>query len=141
MQASVSTVSLLTIIISTLLLLSFSSAVIYYVFLYQRKRFRHQKEVQDMLDTFNQTLLQSKLEIQEETLDHIAKELHANFSQLVSLININLSAILPQSSDETKEGILETKSLAKLGVSEICYTLFRGKLTTLFAGKEMQSML
>ena len=30
---------------------------------------------------------------------------------------------------------------AKVGVSEICYTLFRGKLTTLFAGKEMQPML
>ena len=28
-----------------------------------------------------------------------------------------------------------------VGVSEICYTLFRGKLTTLFAGKEMQPML
>ncbi|NOW94324.1 hypothetical protein FHW89_000979 [Mucilaginibacter sp. SG564] len=28
-----------------------------------------------------------------------------------------------------------------LGVSEICYTLFRGKLTTYFAGKEMQQML
>ena len=28
-----------------------------------------------------------------------------------------------------------------LGVSEICYTLFRGKLTTLFAGIEMQPML
>jgi len=28
-----------------------------------------------------------------------------------------------------------------VGVSEICYTLFRGKLTTYFAGKEMQQML
>jgi chromosome condensin MukBEF complex kleisin-like MukF subunit len=28
----------------------------------------------------------------------------------------------------------------RLGVSEICYTLFRGKLTTCFAGKEMQHM-
>ena len=31
--------------------------------------------------------------------------------------------------------------LPDLGVSEICYTLFRGKLTTLFAGKEMHPML
>ena len=28
-----------------------------------------------------------------------------------------------------------------VGVSEICYTLFRGKLTTCFAGNEMQLML
>jgi len=31
--------------------------------------------------------------------------------------------------------------LPDLGVSEICYTLFRGKLTTLFAGKEIHPML
>jgi signal transduction histidine kinase len=70
-------------------------------------------------ESFSQTLLQSKLEIQEQTLDHIAKELHANFSHLVSLININLSEILPQGSDEMKESIVETKSLAKQLLSEL----------------------
>jgi signal transduction histidine kinase len=113
MQTSISETSILTIIISTALLLLFGGLVIYYIFLYQKKRFLHHKQVQEMQDTFARTLLQSKLEIQEETLDHIAKELHANFSQLVSLININLSAILPQSTDEMKDSIVETKSLAK----------------------------
>ncbi|MFC0518953.1 sensor histidine kinase [Mucilaginibacter angelicae] len=113
MQTSISEVSILTIIISTLLILVLVGMVVYYLFLYQQKRFLHEKQVQELHDTFTQTLLQSKLEIQEVTLDHIAKELHANFSQLVSLININLSTILPHSSDEAREGILETKSLAK----------------------------
>lgn len=79
----------------------------------------HQKEMLELRESFNQTLLQSKLEIQEETLDHISKELHANFSQLVSLININLSEILPQSSDTMKDNIMETKSLAKQLLSEL----------------------
>lgn len=87
--------------------------------MYQSKRFRHQKELLELREAFNQTLLQSKLEIQESTLDHISKELHANFSHLVSLININLSAILPQSSPDMKESILETKSLAKQLLSEL----------------------
>jgi signal transduction histidine kinase len=38
---------------------------------------------------------------------------------LVSLININLSAILPQSSEEAKSNILETKSLAKQLLGEL----------------------
>jgi hypothetical protein len=33
------------------------------------------------------------------------------------------------------------KRFISLDVSDICYTLFRGKLTTLFAGKEMQQLL
>jgi len=70
-------------------------------------------------ETFNHTLLQSKLEIQEHTLDHISKELHANFSHLVSLININLSSILPESSPATRESIYETKSLATQLMGEL----------------------
>ncbi len=35
----------------------------------------------------------------------------------------------------------ELKKGFNLDVSEICYTLFRGKLTTCFAGKEIQLML
>lgn len=103
----------LTILISTTLILMFGAMIIYFLFLYQGKRYRHQREVMELREAFTQTLLQSKLEIQEQTLDHISKELHANFSHLVSLININLSEILPQSPNETRENILETKSLAK----------------------------
>jgi signal transduction histidine kinase len=119
MQTSFSEVTSLTILISTFLILLFGGGIIYFLFLYQKKRFLHRQEVLELREAFNQTLLQSKLAIQEQTLDHISKELHANFSHLVSLININLSEILPQSSDEMKESILETKSLAKQLLGEL----------------------
>ena len=119
MQTSDSVIGIFTILISTMLILLFGGIIIYYLFLYQKKRFLHQKEMLELREAFNQTLLQSKLEIQEETLDHISKELHANFSQLVSLININLSEILPQSSDKMKDSVIETKSLAKQLLSEL----------------------
>jgi len=109
----------LTIIISTVIVLCLTMAIIYFLFLYQRKRFRHQQELVEIREAFNQALLQSKLAIQEQTLDHISKELHANFSHLVSLININLSEILPQSPADQRESIIETKSLAKQLMSEL----------------------
>lgn len=93
--------------------------IIYFVFLYQRKRFRHQREMLELRETLSQALLQSKLEIQEQTLDHIAKELHANFSHIISLININLAELLPQTPTEQRENVLETKSLAKQLLSEL----------------------
>lgn len=119
MPAPTSQVLSLTIITTTVLLILFVTIIIRYIFLYQRKRYRHAQEVVEMREIFSQTLLQSKLEIQEQTLDHIAKELHANFSHLVSLININLSELLPQSSVEMRENIIETKSLAKQLLSEL----------------------
>jgi signal transduction histidine kinase len=113
MQSTFSEVTYLTVIISTTLLLLFGSLIVYYFFQQQRRRYQHIQEVTELRESFNQILLQSKLEIQEQTLDHIAKELHANFSHLVSLININLAAILAESHGKVKENIQETKSLAK----------------------------
>lgn len=113
MQSTQSEVIYLTIIISTLLLLLFGGLLVYYFFLQQRRRYQHLQEVTEIREAFNQTLLQSKLEIQEQTLDHIAKELHANFSHLVSLININLAAILAETHGKVKENIQETKVLTK----------------------------
>ncbi len=118
MQTSTTAISL-TIFISTAIVLALSIAIVYFLFLYQRKRFRHQQELLEIREVFGQTLLQSKLEIQEQTLDHIAKELHANFSHLVSLININLAEILPQTPVNQRENILETKSLAKQLMGEL----------------------
>ena len=119
MQPSTLEPTAITIIVSTVILLFFSFLLVYFLFMYQKKRFLHQQEVVELREAFNQTLLQSKLEIQEQTLDHISKELHANFSHLVSLININLTEILPHSSDEMKESVTETKSLAKQLLSEL----------------------
>ncbi|HWK07704.1 MAG TPA: ATP-binding protein [Puia sp.] len=109
----------LIVVISTLLLAIFGVIIVRYIFQYQHKRYRHEQEVLELREAFSKTLLQSRLEIQEQTLDHIAKELHANFSHLVSLININLSEILPQSTSSVQDSILETKSLAKQLLSEL----------------------
>ncbi|MXV14810.1 sensor histidine kinase [Hufsiella ginkgonis] len=119
MQETFSQDPYLTVIISTLLLLFFVCLLTYFFFRQQKKRFQHEQEVIELRESFNQTILQSKLEIQDRTLQHIAEELHANFSHLVSLININLSAILPQSSGDVKEHISETKALAKQLMTEV----------------------
>lgn len=114
-----SEITIQTIIVSTLVLILLGISIIYFLFLYQRKRFRHQQELLEMREAFSQTLMESKLAIQEQTLDHIAKELHANFSHLVSLININLQEILPQTLNNTRESVLETKLLAKQLMGEV----------------------
>lgn len=42
---------------------------------------------------FEQTLLRSKLEIQEETFNYISKEIHDNIGQVLSLVRINLNTM------------------------------------------------
>lgn len=109
----------LTIIISTILLLFFGASIIYFLFKYQRKRYEYQKEVIELKESFNKILLNSKIEIQEQTLDHISKELHSNIGQLASLININLAEILTLINEKGRENVIETKSLTKLLMTEL----------------------
>jgi signal transduction histidine kinase len=108
-----------TIAISTIFLLIVGAFATRYVFLYQRKRFLHQQEVNALKDAFSHTLLQSKLEIQEQTLDHIAKELHANVGHLVSLIQIGLEELSMQTTGKAKENTLETQGLTRQLFSEL----------------------
>lgn len=108
----------LTILVSTILLLLFSGTIIYFLFKYQRKRDSHQKEMVELKEYFNKILLNSKIQIQEQTLNHISKELHSNIGQLASLININLSELLYDVKDK-ESSILETKALAKSLMSEL----------------------
>jgi signal transduction histidine kinase len=114
-EESISTI----IVLCLFLLLILSLIILRYVFLYQREKHQHMREVAALQDTFNNTLLSSKLEMQEQTLDHISKELHANFSHLVSLININLTEILINVPPEMVENVKETKSLARHLMSEL----------------------
>jgi signal transduction histidine kinase len=119
MQTNFSEETYLTIILTTLLLLVSGAMLVYFFFRHQKKRFQHEQEVLELHESFNQLILQSKLEIQEFTLDHIAKELHANFSHMVSLININLSVALADSQGEAKDHIIEAKRLAKQLMAEV----------------------
>lgn len=113
MQTTSPTVVYYIIVITTILLLLFGGIIIRYIFLSQRRRFQHQQEILEVREAFNKTLLESKLQIQEDTLKHIAEELHANAQHQASLINIHLTEMLEKSSPETKESIYEIKLIAK----------------------------
>lgn len=119
MQEQIHQLATQTILITTAILLLLGGFIVYFLFKYQRRRFEHLQQLNEVKDSFNRILLESKLEIQEQTLDHVAKELHANFSHLISLININLSTVNLGNETEAAEKISETKSLSKQLMSEL----------------------
>jgi signal transduction histidine kinase len=119
MQNSPAEIISLTIGITTIFLFIVGAFSVRYIFLYQKKGFRHREEVADMREVFKQTLLQSKLEIQEQTLDHVAKELHATVGQLVSLIQIELEELAIHASGKIKENTFEMQVLIQQLFAEL----------------------
>jgi len=119
MRQTIPTETILTILIATAVLFTIGFVVIIYFYEQRKRKYLHELEVRALQESFNETILRSKLEIQEITLDHIAKELHANFSHLASLININLSAVLAEIEGTPKHHITEAKQLAKQLMADI----------------------
>ena len=108
-----------SVIAGVILMIFVSIIFILSIVRYQTRLHRHQQEKQKLNEEFAQTLLQSQLEIQEQTLQHISRELHDNLGQVASLIKINLNVLQLQDPINAAEKIEDTKELTKQLIADI----------------------
>ena len=86
------------IIIGGILGLLLVGFIVTIVLLYQRKQQRQEDELAKLKIEYEQEVLRSQLEIQENTLKVIAQELHDNIGQVLSVVKLSL-AVLPVEKD------------------------------------------
>lgn len=119
------------ILITSLLLVSFIVAIVYF----RLKRNEHLRETKFMQQAFASQLLQSQIEVQEQTRLYLAEELHDNIGALSSLIKINLTLLSLAKDEERKHNLLkESQNLIKtliLDVKHLSISLNTNKLTNL----------
>jgi signal transduction histidine kinase len=87
--------------------------------LYSKKQMRNRTEREKLQSQFAQTLLQSQLEIKEQTLQHISHELHDNLGQVASLIKINLTTLQLNDTAKATEKIEDTKDLTRQLITDL----------------------
>ncbi len=104
-----------SVIIITIFAFLLVGIIITTAILYHNRRKLHLLE----RSTFAQTLLQSQLEIKEQTLQHLAVELHDNLGQIASLIKINLNTIKVEETDKAKLKVEETKELVRQLITDL----------------------
>ena len=77
------------------------------------------KEKQQMQSEFSQALLQTQLEIQEQTLKNISQEIHDNIGQVlgVAKINLNTFANIKEEADVIK--LNDTKALLSKAIRDL----------------------
>jgi signal transduction histidine kinase len=80
------------------LLLIATAFILFRIFLKKKNTLLLEKE--RMSIQFEQTLLRSKLEIQEQTFTHIGHEIHDNIGQVLSFVRLNLNTL--ETTDEQK---------------------------------------
>lgn len=84
---------MIQVISVTILFLIAAGFLLVYVNSYNLRKKRYLEEKKDMQQTFDQELMKTRMEVQEQTLQTIARDIHDNVGQLLSLTRVSLSTV------------------------------------------------
>lgn len=89
--------------------------IIYFILLYKRKQVEYEWEKEQA----KQLLLKTQMEIKEQTLSYVSRELHDNLGQIASLIKINLGMMNLEKDNPDFEKLDDSRGLIKSLILDI----------------------
>lgn len=93
---------ILAIIVSSIILVILAVFTTLFFLVFVRKKRILEKKRELLQQNFERQLLETKLEIQSQTLNNISQDLHDNIGQVLSFVKLSLSmAVLPEAIDST----------------------------------------
>ncbi len=107
---------ILTVIIAVIVILVFIALFVLVMLIYfNNKKLQNIRERQKLKHDFEQALLQTQLEVQEQTMRQISQEIHDNIGQVLSLVNLNLKTL----SSYEAEKIDNTSLLVNKAITDL----------------------
>ena len=110
---------LLSLIIGTIVFILLGGFIMLLMLLYNKRKQKHQQEKQLMQSQFSQALLQTQLEIQEQTLRTISQEIHDNVGQVLSLAKLNLNTLDTEGGVNKEEKIESSIQLIGKAINDL----------------------
>ncbi|WP_229720496.1 sensor histidine kinase [Winogradskyella helgolandensis] len=95
-----------------------SLVILFFVFYQKRKNQLLLRNVEQQ-QKFDEELLKTQQEIQEETLKHVGRELHDNVGQMLVLATMQMSAVASSISGEAKSGVENAAKALKDSLEEV----------------------
>lgn len=93
--------------------------IIYFIILYRNKQLKNQQEQEQQQSAFRQELLKAQLEVQEQTLLHISREIHDNVTQVLSFVKLSLALAVNSAEDQKKIKITESRELVSQAINDL----------------------
>jgi two-component system, NarL family, sensor kinase len=109
----------LVIIIGSALSLFLAIFVITVIVRFKLRQQKHFQEKALMKTKFKQELLQTQIEIQEQTLKNISEEIHDNVGQILSLAKLNLNTLPFDMEEGIKQKVTATKALVSKAINDL----------------------
>ena len=107
------------VVIASSFFLFIAVGIISLVMVYRRKQVEYIHEQSRMKAVFEKELLEAQLEVQEQTMKHIAQEIHDNIGGTLSLAKLNLNTISPDKLNGSVDKIANTKELVAKAITDL----------------------
>ena len=89
----------------TLILLLLTCFIMSFLFAYQKKQISYFETIEKLKHNHEKDILKTQLEMQEQTLQHISREIHDNISLSLTLAKLNLNTLDWDHLSKTKNQI------------------------------------
>lgn len=109
------------ILVTTGLILLLIGFIILILFLYKRKQANHYRDLEMQKIDYDKKLLATQLEMQEQTLKHISREIHDNISSLLGLARLNLKNIHWQDEADIRHKVSSSAEQLQRATEDLRY--------------------
>ena len=103
----------------SIVFLVLAGILIFILLFYQKKRFSLSQQMLEIDKQHSEALLQSRIEIQEETFKNISQEIHDNIGQVLSFVKLNLNGITSVKLESDKEKMTESIALVAKSIRDL----------------------
>jgi signal transduction histidine kinase len=108
------------LIIATVFILLVTLAPILFVLMHQRQYHRYLSRTEEIRNAYQRELLQSQLEIQNQTLQQVSQDLHDNIGQLLTVTLMRLNTLEEETAGtEAQLSVYQTRDLVKTIIGDV----------------------
>lgn len=95
------------------------ASILIIIFTIYQRRFKFSKQLQYLEQTHQKNLLSAQLEIQEQTFNYIAREIHDHIGQRLTLARFYLNSRKENSKEKAEQLIDESSSLIEMAITDL----------------------
>ena len=110
---------MIVLIFGSLVFFVLTAIIVYILLFHQKRRYQHQEQLMQVEKTYAEALLESKLEIQEQTFKNISQEIHDNIGQVLSFIKLNLNTLNLHGNETDDEKLQQSKNLLTQAIRDL----------------------
>ncbi len=126
---------------ASILFLSLAGFIVIFLFFYKRKKSLHLEELKEQQRFLKEEAFRSEMEMREQTLRHVAEEIHDNVGQLMLVAKLNLNKFLMASPNKAMEETRDIIGEAINDLRDISKSIHREQITSLDLCKAIEKEL